>query len=420
MSASPQGQVGGGEVGEEAVVVGGEESVASDGLDDACVDLARASVFFVELGQGRGFVTQGHTTVRRAFPAIPNSSNNTSKPTTMTSTLFTMINKKRNSSSPPSYTLENPTATLSEQFESSVSRSFSQIAAGFRASTSHAPTPLAQLQNLQEPSPQLPKKAASTKRHGPSPPNLGPAEAKLAVASPGHADPDPDANVFLDNGMDLDTEFTPRSAIQRQGRTGPSYSNDNVSSKPLEILSSQEAEVELIINLDNDSGAASDETNPPPAASAQPSPFKAWCNAGAAGMKVSLLGLTDDGSDFSGVPKMESPESDTIVKGLNARLSSPTSPHTSTSNEVNTRRSMRHPPNRGVKVELFRDDSPGPSTPRITFKPKPQSNVTCPLDMFLADNRRGEARKAGVEGKCDTVAWTAEASVSDGSDISLL
>ncbi|KAF8510718.1 hypothetical protein BU17DRAFT_97811 [Hysterangium stoloniferum] len=338
----------------------------------------------------------------------------------MTYTLFTMINKKRNSSSSPSYTPENPTATLSPQ-------------------TFGHPRPLAQLQNLQgplkstqskigavvptpsEPSPQLPKKAASTKRHGPSPPNLGPAEAKLALASPGHADPDPDANVFLDNGMDLDTEFTPRSAIQRQGRTGPSYSNDNVSSKPLETLSSQEAEVELLINLDNDPGAASDETNSPPAASAQPSPFKSCAIIIISGIKANaeIQGATQ-AHDFSGVPRMESPESDTIVKGLNARLSSPTSPHTSTSNDVNTRRSMRHPPNRGVKVELFRDDSPGPSTPRIKFKPKPQSNVTCPLDMFLADNRRGEARKAGVEGKCDTVAWTAEASVSDGSDISLL
>ncbi|KAF8512358.1 hypothetical protein BU17DRAFT_69247 [Hysterangium stoloniferum] len=330
----------------------------------------------------------------------------------MTCTLFTTFNKKRNSSSSPSYTSENPTTTLrSEQFESSVSRSFSRIAAGFRASTFPAPTPLAQLQNLQgllkstqskigavvptpsAPSPQLPKKAASTKRHGPKPARLGPAEAKRAVASPCHADPDPDANVFLDNGMDVDRAFTPRSAIQQQGSTGPSSSNDKVSSKPLEVLRSQEAEVELLINLDNDSSATSEETNPLPAASAQLSPC-----------------LMDDGSDRSGVPKVESSESDTIVKGLNARLSSPTSLHTSTFNEVNTRRSMRHPPNRGVKVELFRDDSPSPSTPRITFKPKPKSNVACPLDMFLAENRRGEARKADVEGKCDPVAWTAEGS----------
>ncbi|KAF8514565.1 hypothetical protein BU17DRAFT_94429 [Hysterangium stoloniferum] len=363
----------------------------------------------------------------------------------MTSTLSTMINKKRNSSSSPSYTPDNPTATLrSEQFESSVSCSFSRIAAVFRESTSPAPTPLTQLQNLQgplkstqskfgavvptpsEPSPQLPKKAASTKRHGPSPPKrarLRPAEAKRAVASPGHADPDPDANVFLDNGMDVDTEFTPRSAIQRQGRTGPSYSNDNVSSKPLEILSSQEAEVEFLINLNNDSGAASDETNFPPAASAQPSPFKACAIIIIAGIKANteIKGLTDDASDFYDVPKMESPESDTIVKGLNARLSSPTSPHTSTSNEVYT--TVHAPsPQPSVKVELFRHDSPGPSLPRITFKPKPnpKSNVAFPLDMFLVDNRRREARKAGVEGKCDTVAWTAEASGSDGSDISLL
>ncbi|KAF8513830.1 hypothetical protein BU17DRAFT_68626 [Hysterangium stoloniferum] len=123
---------------------------------------------------------------------------------------------------------------------------------GLWASTS-APTPLAQLQNFQgpvkltqskigavvptpsEPSPQLPKKAASTKRHSPSPPKrarLRPAEAKRAVYAPDYdADDekilsarieprhamqtDPDANVFLDNGMDVDTEFTPRSTIQK-------------------------------------------------------------------------------------------------------------------------------------------------------------------------------------------------------------
>ncbi|KAF8512359.1 hypothetical protein BU17DRAFT_69248 [Hysterangium stoloniferum] len=203
----------------------------------------------------------------------------------MTSTLFTMINKERNSSSSPSYTPENPTATLrSEQFESSVSRSFSRIAAGFRASTSPAPPPLAELLNFQgplkstqskigavvptplEPSPQLPKKAASTKRHGPSPPKrvrLRPAEAKRAVASPCHADPDPDANVFLDNGMDVDTEFTPRSTIQNQ-----------------------EAEVELLINLDNDSSATSEETNPLPTASAQPSPCTARAIIIIAGIKA--------------------------------------------------------------------------------------------------------------------------------------
>ncbi|KAF8514571.1 hypothetical protein BU17DRAFT_68340 [Hysterangium stoloniferum] len=109
-------------------------------------------------------------------------------------------------------------------------------------------TPVTQLQNFQgplkstqskfgaavptpsEPSPQSPKKAASTKRHGPSSPKrarLRPAEAKRAVYAPDYdaddekilsarieprqAIPDPDANVFLNNGMDVDTEFTPRS-----------------------------------------------------------------------------------------------------------------------------------------------------------------------------------------------------------------
>ncbi|KAF8512357.1 hypothetical protein BU17DRAFT_96334 [Hysterangium stoloniferum] len=113
---------------------------------------------------------------------------------------------------------------------------------------------------------------------------------------------------------DIDIEFTPRSAIQKEGSTGPSSSNDKFSSKPLEILpSSQEAEVELLNNLDIDSSATSDKTNPP-AASAQPSPSKGDVIIIIAGIKantdiqaatqaqqeqnLSLLVLTDDGSDL--------------------------------------------------------------------------------------------------------------------------
>ncbi|KAF8514575.1 hypothetical protein BU17DRAFT_68342 [Hysterangium stoloniferum] len=242
----------------------------------------------------------------------------------------------------------------------------------------------------------------------------------LVLALPSHADPDPDANMFLDGGIDVDTEFTPRSVIQKQKSTGPSSSTDKVSSKPLAILPSR---------LDNDSRAACDETNLLPAGSVQPSPSKAHAVNIIAHIKanaeiqaatqvqqernLSPLGLTDSGGDLSDVPKMDSPESDesglefeldTIVKGLDARLSSSASVHTSTSNEANTRQSTRHLPNRDVKVKLFRDDSPGPSTPRTTFKPKPKSNVACLLDTLLKDNRREVARKGRVEGKRDTKA----------------
>ncbi|KAF8525472.1 hypothetical protein BU17DRAFT_62625 [Hysterangium stoloniferum] len=282
-----------------------------------------------------------------------------------------MINKKRNSSSTRSYTPENPPTTLrSEQFESSVSRSFSQLAVGFRASTSIAPTPLGQLQNIQGPvkSTQLkigavvPTPSEQNHLHSYrrrlkvlSVRALHLNAPGLVVASPSHADPDPDANMFLDDGIDVEA-----------GKH----------------------------RLDNDSRAACDETNPPPAASAQPSPSKMHA---------------DSGGDLSDVPKMDSPESDesgleleldTIVKGLDARWTGVSaSAHTSTFNEVNTRQSTRHLPNRDVKVKLFRDDSPGPSTPRTTFKPKPKSNVACPLDTLLKDNRREEACKGRVEGK---------------------
>ncbi|KAF8514585.1 hypothetical protein BU17DRAFT_68352 [Hysterangium stoloniferum] len=170
-------------------------------------------------------------------------------------------------------------------------------------------------------------------------------------ASPCHADHDPDANVFLDDGMDVDTEFTPCSVIQKQEGTVHA------------VITHLKANAEI-----QAATQAQQERN------------------------LSPLGLTDGGGDLSDVPKMDSPESDesglefeldTIVKGLDARLSSSTSAHTSTSNEVNTRQSTRHLPNRDVKVKLFRDDSPGPSTPRTTFKPKPKSNVACPLDRLL-------------------------------------
>ncbi|KAF8525500.1 hypothetical protein BU17DRAFT_83702 [Hysterangium stoloniferum] len=182
---------------------------------------------------------------------------------------------------------------------------------------------------------------------------------------------DPDANVLLDDEAEKH-----RSIIFKR------QSLIKISGNPPHLPSSQEAAVELLINLDNDSSAASDETNPLPAASAQPSPSKARSISIIARIKanaeiqaaaqaqqernLSLLGSTDDGSDLSD-PKMDSPESDesgleleldTIVKRLDARLSSPASAHT---NEANTRRSTRHLPNRDVKVESFRDDSPRPT-----------------------------------------------------------
>ncbi|KAF8513837.1 hypothetical protein BU17DRAFT_68630 [Hysterangium stoloniferum] len=101
---------------------------------------------------------------------------------------------------------------------------------------------------------------------------------------------------------------SPRVHPHKQGSTGPPSSNDRVIKTSEKPPSSQEAEVELLINLDNNSSAASEETNPPPAASAQPSPSKsACCKAGATGTKLSLLGLTAGGSDLSDVPKMDSP-----------------------------------------------------------------------------------------------------------------
>ncbi|KAF8525466.1 hypothetical protein BU17DRAFT_83635 [Hysterangium stoloniferum] len=271
----------------------------------------------------------------------------------------------------------------SEQFESSVSRSFSQLAAGFRAFTSLTPTPLGQLQNLQGPVKSTQLKIGAV---APTPSEQNHLHNPIGAnrASPSHADPDPDANMFLDDGIDVDTEFTPRSVTQKQESTGPSSSTDKVSSKPLAILPSR---------LDNDSRAACDETNLLSAVSVQSSPSKAHAVNIIARIKanaeiqaatqvqqernLSPLGLTDSGGDLSDVPKMDSPESDesgleleldTIVKGLDARLSSSASAHTSTSNEVNTRQSTRHIPNRDVKVKLFRDESP--AHPR----PEPQSN----------------------------------------------
>ncbi|KAF8513838.1 hypothetical protein BU17DRAFT_95008 [Hysterangium stoloniferum] len=220
-----------------------------------------------------------------------------------------------------------------------------------------------------------------------------------------------DANVLLDDeaGQHRSIIFKRQSLIKTSGN-------------PPHLPSSQEAEVELLINLDNDSSAASDETNPLPAASAQPSPSKARAISIIARIKanaeiqaaaqaqqeqnLSLLGSTDDGSDLSD-PKMDSLSR---MSRKACRSNEHVSAHT---NEANTRRSTRHLPNRDVKVELFRDDSPGPSTPRTTFKAKPNSNVACPLDTLLKDNRREEARKARVERKRGTKGWAAEASGSD-------
>ncbi|KAF8514580.1 hypothetical protein BU17DRAFT_68349 [Hysterangium stoloniferum] len=47
------------------------------------------------------------------------------------------------------------------------------------------------------------------------------------------------------------------------------------------------------------------------------------------------------------------------------------------------------------------------------FKPKPKSNVACPLDTLLKGNRREEAAKTHVEGKCDTKVWAAETGRGD-------
>ncbi|KAF8510721.1 hypothetical protein BU17DRAFT_97815 [Hysterangium stoloniferum] len=262
-----------------------------------------------------------------------------------------MINKKRNSSLTPSYILGNSKRTVRIVRITLILTA----AAGFRAPTSTAPTSLALARSFK-----LPKKAASTKRHGPLPPKpsrLSPAEAKRAAYV-------------------LDCDADDERILSQQGSVDPSSSNAKVSSKPLAILPSR---------LDNDSRAACDETNPPPAASAQPSPSKARCNAGAAGTKFSLLGLTDGGGDLSDVPKMDSPELDetglaleldTIVKGLDARLSSPASAHTSTSNEVNTMRSTRHFANRDVKMTYSVTTPPAYPHPEPHSNPKPNPKAT--------------------------------------------
>ncbi|KAF8513641.1 hypothetical protein BU17DRAFT_95165 [Hysterangium stoloniferum] len=94
---------------------------------------------------------------------------------------------------------------------------------GFQASTS-APTPLAQLQNFQGP-----VKSTQSKIGAVVPTPSEPSSQLLKKAAKGKCVaysldyPDRYANVFLDDGMDVDTEFTPHSAIQLQGSTGPSF-----------------------------------------------------------------------------------------------------------------------------------------------------------------------------------------------------
>ncbi|KAF8513640.1 hypothetical protein BU17DRAFT_95157 [Hysterangium stoloniferum] len=155
--------------------------------------------------------------------------------------------------------------------------------------------------------------------------------------------------------------------------------------------SSQEAEVELLINLDNNSSAVSDETNPRQQPLHNRPHLKARAIIIIAGIKanaeIQAARQAQQERNFG----LEL-ELNTIVKRLDARRSSLASAHTSTSIEVNTRRFTRHFPNRDVKVTLF-------------------------LDTLLKGNRREEARKARVEGKRDTKAW---ASGSDESDISIL
>ncbi|KAF8513835.1 hypothetical protein BU17DRAFT_95002 [Hysterangium stoloniferum] len=141
----------------------------------------------------------------------------------------------------------------SEQFESSVSRSFPQLAAGCRASTSSAPIPFGQFQNFQGPVKSTQLKIGAVV---PTPP----AEARRAVYAP---DCDADDEKILSARIEPRYAMPTSTQMPKQGNTASS-SNEKFSSKPLEILpSSQEAEVELLNNLDNDSSTASDETNPP-------------------------------------------------------------------------------------------------------------------------------------------------------------
>ncbi|KAF8514564.1 hypothetical protein BU17DRAFT_94428 [Hysterangium stoloniferum] len=192
-------------------------------------------------------------------------------------------------------------AIRSEQVELSVSHSFSQLVVGFQASTS-APTPLAQLQNFQgpvkstqskigavvptpsEPSSQLAKKAASIKRHGPSAPKrarLRPAEGKRAAYA---------LDCDADDEKILLARIEPCHAMQTSTQIPmcPSSSNDKVSSKPLEILPTRAISIILRIKANAEIPAATQAQQE---------------------RNLSLLGLTDDGSDLFDVPKMDSPES---------------------------------------------------------------------------------------------------------------
>ncbi|KAF8510720.1 hypothetical protein BU17DRAFT_97813 [Hysterangium stoloniferum] len=323
-----------------------------------------------------------------------------------------MINKKRNSSSTRSYTPENPPTTF-YHFQTFTSHLLEEANSSNRPCHAHShnwprafehshPSHPPLLANsrickvLTEPSSQLPKKAASTKRHG-----SAPKRARLSAVSRPDSDDD-DEKI-------LSARIEPRHAMQTPTQM-PMCS--------WTMAWTLTRNLHLVPRLDNDSRAACDETNPPPAATAQPSPSKVHAVITHLKANVEIQAATqaqtDGGGDLSAVPKMDSPESDesgleleldTIVKGLDARCTvASASAHTSTFNEVNTRQSTHHLPNRDVKVKLFRDDSPGPSTPRTTFKPKPKSNVACPLDTLLKDNRRDEARKGRVEGKRDTKA----------------
>ncbi|KAF8525480.1 hypothetical protein BU17DRAFT_83663 [Hysterangium stoloniferum] len=171
-------------------------------------------------------------------------------------------------------------------------------------------TPLAQLQNFQgpvkstrskigavvptpsEPSSQLSKKAARTKRHGPSPPKrvrLRPAEAKRAAYA---LDCDADdenilsARIELRHTMQTPTQMPIKEAQVCHLQTTKSHKNLWKSSPRVQLVSSlikANAEIQAATQVKQE-------------------------------RNMSLLGLTDDGSDFSGVPKMESPESDTCQR----------------------------------------------------------------------------------------------------------
>ncbi|KAF8513833.1 hypothetical protein BU17DRAFT_94999 [Hysterangium stoloniferum] len=195
---------------------------------------------------------------------------------------------------------------------------------GFRASTS-VPTPLAELQNFQgplkssqskigavvptpsEPSSQLPKRAESTMRHVLSPPKrarLRPAEGKCAAYA---LDCDADdekillARIESRHAMQTPTQIPIKEAQVRHLQTTKSHQKlwktSPVNSIMFQVpypkrkIPSKARAIRIIPRI---------KANMEIQAATQAQQER----------NLSLLGLTDDGSDLFDVPKMDSPESD--------------------------------------------------------------------------------------------------------------